>query len=727
MADAPHEYTTPMADWFLAALLVFAAAGTADWAIALWDSTGVGSTGIGAGWIVFVALWITAGGLWALISGALLWGATGTASANPIIEWLRRRLQIYWEERKTEADAARLATAMAALVCVPAFFFASITVTAHLIAEHNVAWLIALAALAVQIGIACATCIAGMTMRRGLAAVFGALRRRGWLPWLNTPVFAVAAVLAAIVVGLYGLTSHSDLYMAVEGPALTLVVAAVVLHSVLAYAVTSRINPPFVVRHALWTAPVVALVVAGAVSQQADARRLLVLHGETAHFAFNGLQRHADLDRFFDRSDCPPLGSDGLPADGTTNEEYEQQCMNPAYDRPTSRTEVPAYDRPHFDNRPAFVLITWDSVRIDRLGYMGHERDTTPNLDAFANEGLVFDRAFTADSGTGPSFWSMMAGKTPFQVNLEHAHRFPPPIEEDEVMLGEVLEEAGYRNQAVLCGTLFDRDYWGIRWGFERFENVCGSERQRVAPTVTEQGIEALRELADQDEPFFLWVHYFDPHKPYTNHPDIGYGDDTLERYDEELTYTDEYFQKFLDVVDDIEAEIDRPLFTIVSADHGENFGEHGSAPHARNLYRNVTHVPKIARGPGIAHRRIDAPVALNDVYPTILDLADVDIPDGTTMVSQMPVYFGAEPDEDRMVFQENSWSRPRRHTRAVVYGRYHYIMDLTTNSNELYDYVDDPLERNNLIGTGLIEERIMRQALVRFLQTSTIPEGMED
>ena len=185
--------------------------------------------------------------------------------------------------------------------------------------------------------------------------------------------------------------------------------------------------------------------------------------------------------------------------------------------------------------------------------------------------------------------------------------------------------------------------------------------------------------------------------------------------------------QPLLDALDEVAKDYDRPLFTIFSADHGENFDEHGSDPHARNLYRIVTQVPKLVHGPGIEPGRIDPPVALNDVYPTVLDLAGIDIPQASTMVSQVPVYYGAEPDEDRMVFQENSYSRPRRHTRAVVWRRYHYIMDLTTNSNELYDYVDDPIERNNLIGTGLIEERIMRQALVRFLQTSTIPEGLED
>ncbi len=727
MSDRSDNTTHTFGAWFRAALMAFAIVGVADWALSVTSATGVNGTGYVIGFAKIVGLWILGATLWTGATGLVARLALGAASLTPITDAAANGIRRYWNERHSDRDPRRLATALSALVAFALFAASSVFTTTHLIENREVAHLIAAVSFVLQLVLATAALVAALILRRGLTALLSALRKDRRLRWLNTPLFVGAVALTGTFAAATLAYVNAELFIALEGITFALATSAIILHLAVAHTLERRLAIPPLMRHALWTAPLIATIAVGTTSQQPDARRLVVLHGEASQFAFHHLHRHVNLDRLFDRSDCPPLGRDGNPVDGTPRAEFEERCLDPAFDRPFAREDIPEYDRPHFDENPAFILVTWDSVRVDRLGFRGHYRDTTPNLDAFAAENLVFDRAFAQDSGTGPSFWSMMAGKTPFQVKLEHGNRFPPPISEEETMLGVLLEEAGYTNKAIMCGTVFEREYWGIRWGFERFDNVCGREVRLVAPTVTEEAIDALRKLADSDEPFFLWVHYWDPHIPYTHHPDIGYGDDRLGRYDEELTYTDRYFGELLEFIYEVEESLDRPLFTIFSADHGENFDEHGSDPHARNLYRIVTQVPKIVRGPGVKPRNVDPPVALSDLFPTVLDLADIPIPDDTTMVSQVPVYYGAEPDEERMVFQENSYSRPRRHTRAVIYGRYQYIMDLTTNSDEFYDYVDDPIQQTNLIGTGLVEERIMRQALIRFLETSTIPEGLED
>ena len=718
------EQQANLGTWFRAGLITFALFGTIDWALALSSSTGVGPGGLALGWVVFVSLWVLGGALWAQVSGFALWAATGHATASPIMATLSGRAQTWWGERHDERDIQRLANVVVASVALVIFAAGSISMTGHLIATRNGPLIIAATSFIGQIVLALALIIGAISARRLLLSGLLSVRKFWWPRWLHTPLVLALTKLVILTGALFALITYFEIFLAVEGPSLLLAVGAVALHPPIAYLLDKKWQPSKAMRRASWAIPALCLLLVGLVSQQSDARRLIVLHGETAHFAFNSLQRHVDLDQFFRRSDCPPLGPDGLPPGGMSNADYQSQCLDPAYDRPFARTEIPEFERPHIDGQPSFLFITWDSVRVDRLGYMGHHRDTTPHIDAFAEKSLVFENAFAADSGTGPSFWSLMAGKTPFQLKLT-ADRFPPVIDDSEIMLGQVLEEAGYTNEAVLCATVFEREYWGIRWGFQRFENVCGNRRSLVAPTVTEEALSTLERLSNSEEPFFLWVHYWDPHTPYTHHPDIGYGEGRTDRYDEELRYTDRHTQKLLEAAEKLQQE--RPLYTIFGADHGENFGEHGSDPHARNLYRIVTQVPKIIHGPGIEPGRIQPPVALNDLFPTVLDLAEIDIPETSTMVSQLPVLFGAEPDAHRMVFQENSYSRPRRHTRAVIYDRYHYIMDLTTNTNEFYDYIDDPLERNNLIGAGLIEERITRQALLRFLQTSQIPEGLLD
>jgi arylsulfatase A-like enzyme len=724
--DGPGAFAqAPGSLWnhYRATLAAFALCGTMDWAMASLSAPPLTLPGLLAGWLVIVALWVTAGGVWAVVTSLLTWLATGHYSSEGLVACLADRARLWWRERHDDIDARRLGTFIALLTASGAWALASIALTAYLIAERNGPYVIAGAAFIGQLLLAIVLGLVALTLRRAIIAVVRFCRPYRWLGWLHTPFFVAVAIVIGATVAIAGLRAGWQTFLAVEGPAIGLFALAIILQPLIAWSFGRRLFPHVALRHASWLVPALALFVVGVVSQHPEARRLVVLHGETSNFAFNALQRYVGLDRLFDRSDCPPLGPDGQPADGLSREEFEARCFDPSYDRPVAREQAPPYERPEFEQPPSFLFITWDSVRTDRLSFMGHERTTTPNVDAFAARSLVFDRAFAADSGTGPSFWSLMAGKTPFQVALTDGERFPPTIEPSERMLGEVLDEAGYRNEAVMCGSVFDNRTWGIRRGFHAWANVCGRKRHFLAPYVVDAANSALDRLGKEKEPFFLWVHFYDPHIPYTNHPDLDWGDERTDYYDEELHYTDAHMQKVLEVAHALQDK--RPLYIIFGADHGEGFGEHGTDPHARNLYRVVTQVPFIIHGPGVVPRRISPPVALNDVYPTVLDLANVAIPSESTMVSQVPVLFGAAPDLQRMVFQENSYSRPRRHTRAVVYDRYHYIMDLTTNTHELYDYVTDPLERRNLIGTHLIEERIMRQALLRFLATSQIPEGM--
>src|SRR5690554_673656 len=727
--DAPPSDATPiegLGNWFRAALLTFGLAGGIEWLLAATSSTSASLSGVVVGALVIVSIWVVCGAVWALASGLGLALMSGRASATFLVARLIAAWKRWWEERHTPRDLQRLATIACGLVGVAVFSAGSVALTAHLIENRNGPWLIAAASLVGQGILALAVLASATALRRLLIALLGRLRDKQVALWLHTPALFAVSMVFLLGAAIIGLVTYFEIFLAIEGPSLALGAAAVAVHPLVAYLWTRRGKPSTWLRRALWAAPLLAVVVAGVASQNADARRILALHGASANFAFNTFQRHVDLDQFFaSSSECPPLGPLGRPPEGMSFEAYEAQCLDPKYDRPVARPEPPPSDRPDLKQRPSFLFITWDSVRADRLGYMGHARNTTPNLDAFAAKSLVFNRAFSQDSGTGPSFWSLLAGKTPFQVTLPDASRFPPKLGPDEKMLGELFAQNGYQIEAVMCGGVFDTPGWGIKRGFKRFENVCGKKKRDLAPIVADHAIETLERVSDSDKPFFLWVHFYDVHEPYSDHPDIGFGDKRVDNYDEELRYTDTHMQKLLDAAEKVAGT--RPIYTIFGADHGENFDEHGFDPHARNLYRVVTQVPMITHGPNIEPQRIEAPVALNDVYPTVLDLAGIPIPEESTMVSQVPVLYGAEPDAKRMVFQENSYSRPRRHTRAVVYDRFHYIMDLTMNTSELYDYVDDPLERKNLASAGLIEEQIMRQALIRFLQSSHIPEGLRN
>ena len=144
----------------------------------------------------------------------------------------------------------------------------------------------------------------------------------------------------------------------------------------------------------------------------------------------------------------------------------------------------------------------------------------------------------------------------------------------------------------------------------------------------------------------------------------------------------------------------------------------------ARTLYREVTHVPLVFFGAELEARRVAAPVALGDVFPTFLNLAGVPTPSRTTMESLMPTLLGGRPDPARAIFQENSWSRPTHHVKAMILGRYHLIRDLTDDTTELYDMVADPRERVNRIDGGIAEQSDMLRRMEAFIATTNIPEA---
>lgn len=693
-------------DFFRAGLIAFALAGILDWSLAMASASAVGFGGAALGLIVFLSQWILGGAIWSLLFSGALWIATGRLSTTPFLRKWAAKLGQIWRERRDEDDKKRLATLLGAGAGLALFIGGSLSLTSDLIATRNGPSLIALTSLLGQLLLAALAFFVALGFRRLFRFL---LRRRP--AFFHTPFVLGLIGLGALVGLIAAILAQKELFFAVEGPSFLLFAGALLLQPLMAYGLRAR-RLPRLLRLGLWGLPLLFLLVGSFAAQNQGARRLVVINGNTARFSFHLTQTYLPTERLFARNQCDPFAED------------ISACLDPKWERPFARAEVPPFERPELNEAPSFLVITWDSVRADRLTFMGHYRDTTPNLAEFAKKSLVFDRAFSADSGTGPSLWSLMTGKTPFQVQLHDAHRFPPRLDDSEKLLAELLQASGYKTRAIVCADVFLRPNWKSMWrGLEGFEEVCGTEKKGLAPRTTAAALKAFEELASKEEPFFLWVHYYDPHHPYEKYPEIDFGDELVDRYDEELRYTDEHMQPLLEAA----VSADRPLYTIFSADHGENFNEHGRDPHARNLYRIVTQVPKIIYGPGISPDRIDAPVALNDLYPTILDLAGLEIPPETSMVSQVPVLFGAPADQDRMVFQENSYSRPRRHTKAVVYQSFHYLIDLTSRTEELYDYVADPLERKNLIGAGLREEAILRQAMLRFLETTEIPEGLKD
>ena len=387
----------------------------------------------------------------------------------------------------------------------------------------------------------------------------------------------------------------------------------------------------------------------------------------------------------------------------------------------TSSTEPPATRE-----YPNVLIITMDTTRADRLGCYGYARDTTPNLDTFAQRAVVFDHAISSAAVTPVSHASIFTGLYPYLHDLRVLHgssrnRLP----ESQLTLAEVLKDAGFRTGAFLSAFPAG-SHFGLDQGFETFNEdyirapldeivspdgtVNTAANQRAAGPTTDF---ALEWLARTPSPFFLWVHYFDPHDPEVLPPlkfqkqfprPSGSKRDVLRSiYDMELAYMDQEIGRLLDTFAS-DGRLDRTIVVIV-ADHGEGLGDHDWWTHGI-LYREQIRVPLIVRVPGQTRgRRVKPMVRTVDIVPTVLELAGVDpVPDldGRSLV---PLLVGNAPDPKYTAYADSvsrlSYGFAGGFTDdkdeilfSVTDGEWKYIHHLLREQeSELYHVAEDPGE----------------------------------
>ncbi len=318
------------------------------------------------------------------------------------------------------------------------------------------------------------------------------------------------------------------------------------------------------------------------------------------------------------------------------------------------------------------VLISIDALRADALGSYGARR-ATPNLDALAHRALRYTRAYAQAPHTAYSMSSLLTSTPP--ERLQAASRTLP----------EVLRQHRWFTQAWYPdGLFFDGRGALSRFADERFGFAWTDTRTQDARGVTEAVLERIGKLREDGEPrSFLWIHYFDPHEPYEEHPGFTLGQGPRARYEGEIAYVDAQLGRLFAALDGLL----RPVIIVVTADHGEEHGEHGGYYHGSSLYEEQVRVPLLLVAPGQTPRVIDDPVELLDVVPTVSSLLGV--PTAATGRDLLaPTEEEAQPRD----------AHASVHTkRMLVRGRYKLIHDIHRDFDELYDLVADPGERRNL------------------------------
>lgn len=365
---------------------------------------------------------------------------------------------------------------------------------------------------------------------------------------------------------------------------------------------------------------------------------------------------------------------------------------------------------------PNVVLITIDTLRADHLGSYGYERDTTPNIDMLAERGMLFENAYAQASWTYPSMASMHTSLYPDQVGVT---RFGSRINNKLTTLAEYMKNNFYNTYGVVSNIVVS-EIFGFGQGFSQFEETYIGADHTTSEITTQKATKFIKK--NKDDKFFIWIHYFDPHSYYLEHTEFDYGsgytgplpprvssqhlnsvkDELTEEdieyvkdlYDDEISYTDIYIGKIIDLISNLGLENDTII--ILTSDHGEEFMERSAVGHGSTLYEEVIKVPLIffyPEYPQISGKRIKENVEIRNMAKTIsvltrsdnskfggYDLLDVDnIKDSNELV----------------------YSTVFKNHNTVLMNEWKLISNLDKNTYELYNLDLDPDEKINLYNSN--------------------------
>ena len=386
------------------------------------------------------------------------------------------------------------------------------------------------------------------------------------------------------------------------------------------------------------------------------------------------------------------------------------------------------------------MLVTLDTTRADHLGPHGYADARTPVLDAFALQGVVYERAYSTSSWTLPSHASLFTGLLPMQHGAQATSAGAVdklgykvrPLADPFRTLAEALAESGYRTVGIVAGPALGREL-GVSQGFDVYQDRLAGPGETVtgrrAQDVADRSVAAIEATGSQ--PLFLFVNFFDPHAPYrppppydrglpdSENPEIGRAmvarleagtaasaiaslpvgereslDAMRLGYDAEIAYMDLHLGRVLDAI----AARGRPALLAITSDHGESFGEHHFLSHGAHLYEDNVHVPLIVRWPDgrNAGTRSPTPIQNHRLFATLLAAAGVRVPDGVAAPLSGPnapiVTEVRRSDANVRLFGDFF----DRDLRAIANGS-HKLIASSRGKLELFDLAADPGELTDL------------------------------
>jgi arylsulfatase A-like enzyme/Flp pilus assembly protein TadD len=371
------------------------------------------------------------------------------------------------------------------------------------------------------------------------------------------------------------------------------------------------------------------------------------------------------------------------------------------------------------NQQPSLLLVTLDTTRPDHLQPYGADVET-PVLAALAADGVVFEQAYSVAPITLPAHTAIHTGLYPPQSGVRNNGTQYVPAE--LTTLAERLHARGWRTAAFVSASVLERRY-GLDQGFEVYDDDLSAGRERHPHIVPDRPAEAtvaaasawLDTLGARD-PFFLWVHFYDPHAAYS--PPPPYRDQYRDRlYDGEIAYMDAQLGRLLAHP---RLAADPQLVVMALADHGESLGEHGEQTHAILAYDSTLHIPWIVKVPGApAGTRVAESVSQIDLVPTVLDILHLQPEPSLSGHSLVPLLSGAKRMPPRSLYEETylpfytyGWAK----LRVLRQDRWKLI---DAPEPELYDVRRDPRELSNLFEREPGVAHDMQRDLEQFLAST--------